>query len=69
MIANELAAKKNVYEHKATISLFSWKIRVYGKKTGNPVILNNVDLACEQIDRQIRSVDFAEMYAITKGLR
>lgn len=52
MNTNQAVVKSNMFEHKATLNLFSWRIQVFEKKTKKRVI-NDVDMACIDLERKL----------------
>lgn len=58
MNTNQAIVKSSMFEHKATLNLFSWRIQVFEKKTKKQLI-DNVDAACIDLERKLnKSVVF-----------
>jgi hypothetical protein len=69
MYTNQAAANKITFEHKGTLNIFSWKIQIYGKKVKKVVPLDEIELACDKLDRDIKRARYVDEYRVINCLR
>jgi hypothetical protein len=68
MNSNQAVVKSNMFEHKATLNLFSWRIQIFEKKTKRQVI-DNVDMACIDFERKLNKSFVFEQQRVLDSLK